>query len=882
MAETLPGTVPDKLQPHNIEAENAVLGSLLIDPDAIIRVASFLAPQDFYVERHGWVYEAVRDLHERREPADLVTLTDELERREQLDEVGGSSYLTDLINVTPTSIHVEFYARIVERTAVLRRLIAAAGDIARLAYQDTDNVREVVDRAEEIIFGVASRHIDRDLRPIHQVLEKFHERIEYLQQHQGELVGVPTGLVDLDKVLGGLQRSDMIVMAGRPGMGKTSLALSVALQAARLHQKRVAIFSLEMSDEQVVQRLVSAETGIDSQRIRLGNIYQDEWPTFIQATNILSGTQVFIDDTPAISALELRTKARRLHAEHGLDLLIVDYLQLMRGESRSENRQQEISFISRSIKGLARELDVPILALSQLSRQVDSRHDKRPMLSDLRESGCLTGDTLVFTPETGRYVPIRELVGKSDFQVTGLDPATWLTQPVTASRGFCTGVKPIFRLTTKLGRTVRATANHKFLTIHGWKRLDELNTDSYIALPRSLSNLDEGSMSNAELGLLGHLIGDGCTLPGHAIQYTTREKDLADTVVKLATELFGSEISPRIKRERTWYQVYLSSTRHHTHNVKSVVTEWLEGLGVFGLRSHEKRVPDRVFEQSASQIATFLRHLWATDGCIHLDQGEKHYANVYYATSSERLAHNVQSLLLRVGVNARVVMRGQNGKGRNQFHVVVSGKSELEQFLNVVDTVGAYKTKHLLAIKQYLAHRSENTNRDVIPRDVWRMYAVPAMQAQGLTTRQMQAELGNRYCGTALYKQNLSRDRAARLAGVVNSPEIMHLAQSDVYWDKIVSIEADGTEEVFDLTVPGLHNFVANDIIVHNSIEQDADVVLFIYRDDVYNPETEVPNIAEIIVAKHRSGPTGIINAFFRKNLAQFVDLESATHTLDY
>jgi replicative DNA helicase len=392
MANVETSTVPDKLQPHNIEAEEAVLGSLLIDPDAVIRVSTFLQPTDFYVERHNWVYEAVLELHERRQPADLVTLSDELERRNQLDEVGGAAYLTSLMNVTPTSIHVEFYGRIVERTAVLRRLIDAAGKIAQLAYQDNDDVEQVVDRAEEIIFGISERRVDRDLRPIRNVLDQYYDRIEYLYQHQGEIIGIPTGLADLDKLLGGLQRSDMVVMAGRPGMGKTSLALSVALQAARRWQKRVALFSLEMSDEQLVQRLVSAETGIDSQRLRLGNIKADEWATFYQAIRLLSETSIYIDDTPAVSALELRTKARRLHAEHGLDLLIVDYLQLMRGGSRNENRQQEISFISRSIKALARELNIPVLALSQLSRQVESRHDKRPMLSDLRESGSIEQD----------------------------------------------------------------------------------------------------------------------------------------------------------------------------------------------------------------------------------------------------------------------------------------------------------------------------------------------------------------------------------------------------------------------------------------------------------------------------------------------------------
>lgn len=1136
MTNVSSAAVPDKLQPHNVESEEAVLGSLLIDPDAILRISTFLQPNDFYVERHNWVYEAIRDLHERREPADLVTLTDELERRSQLDEIGGAAYLTSLINATPTSIHVEYYARIVERTAVLRRLIDAAGKIAKLAYQDTEDVEEVVDRAEEIIFGISDRRIERDLRPIRQVLDTYYDRVEYLYQHRGEYIGIPTGLTDLDKLLGGLQRSDMIVLAGRPGMGKcvtadtqlvdpqtgdliaieelvrcrraslltltedfklqsaqasdfvddgfkpvyrvvtalgreikatlthpfltvngwcsldnlkvgdliavprvipvfgnydapehevkalaylvadgcltgrtpqftnsnprlrqdfstaalqfpatkvrlkdsrgqrtptihvsgdltsinanrthfaqqlgnimqqsswsqarlaeavdvspglvaqwitgkcapspssqafdqlcdllnvspaqltpdglvsiswngpnsltvwlqeqgawgksaaekdipgcvyrytrpklalflnrlfacdgsiyiqlgkqavvsystvslklargvqhlllrfgiivklrhrrvkyegayrpayelritgvsnlqlfieeigafgkeeaiakvqtyiqettantntdtiplevwnhikqakgnrtwrnlydemglppganihvdqrapsrdrvlaigqtlesnhltnlaqsdiywdkisnieylgeqqvydltvpdthnfvaddmivhnTSLALSIALQAARRWQKRVALFSLEMSDEQVVQRLVSAETGIDSQRLRLGNIKEDEWTTFYQAIRLLSETFIYIDDTPALSAMELRAKARRLHAEHGLDLLIVDYLQLMRGGARSENRQQEISLISRSIKALARELNIPILALSQLSRQVESRHDKRPLLSDLRESGCLTGDTLIYLPDTGRYVPIRELAGKADFQVASVNPKTWKLEAGTVTRAFCTGVKPVYRLTTQLGRTVRATANHKFLTICGWKRLDELEDDERIALPRLVVGPSTQSMSNAELALLGHLIG--------------------------------------------------------------------------------------------------------------------------------------------------------------------------------------------------------NDN---------------------------------------------SRERAVKLAQAVQSDEIALLAESNIYWDKIASIESDGDEEVFDLTVSELHNFVANDIVVHNSIEQDADVVLFIYRDDVYNPDTEFPNIAELIVSKHRSGPTGIFSAYFKKHLAQFVDLEVRTQPLEY
>jgi len=382
----------ERLPPQNVEAEEAVLGALLIDPDAIIRVATLLKPTDFYREKNGWIYDATLALHERREPIDFLTVCDELDRREQLDEIGGAGFITSLINAVPTSIHAEHYARIIERTATRRRLIEAAGEIAGLAYQEADDVNEVVDRAEQVLFGVSERRIARELVPIRQVLSAYYDRIEYLTRHRGEMIGVPTGFTDLDRLLGGLQRSDMVILAARPSVGKTSLALSVAHNAAKRFHQRVAFFSLEMSSEQVVQRLISAETGINSQRLRRGEIAQDEWGRFMKAASDLSESLFYIDDTPGISALELRTKARRLHAEVGVDLLVVDYLQLMRGDFRSENRVQEISSISRALKALARELNVPVLALSQLSRGVEARTDKRPILSDLRESGALEQD----------------------------------------------------------------------------------------------------------------------------------------------------------------------------------------------------------------------------------------------------------------------------------------------------------------------------------------------------------------------------------------------------------------------------------------------------------------------------------------------------------
>jgi replicative DNA helicase len=611
----------------------------------------------------------------------------------------------------------------------------------------------------------------------------------------------------------------------------TSLQNAIALTAARRHGKRVAIFNLEMSGEQLVQRMIAAETRIDSQRLRRGQLYDHEWPIFLEAIGRLSETHIFIDDTPSITPLQLRTKCRRLYAEHGLDLVMIDYLQLMSSDRTNNNRVMEISEISRSLKTLARELDAPVLAAAQLSRAVESRAEKRPVLSDLRDSGCLTGDTLVTLAENGRRVPIRDLDGQSGFCVWALNEETMKLETAVVSRAFSTGIKPVYRLTTQLGRTIKATANHKFRTFDGWKRLDELQKNDFLALPRLVPTLRVQTMQDAELALLGHLIGDGCVLPRHAIQYTTREKDLAELVARLGQQLFGDEISPRIRQERTWYQVYLASTRHHTHGVRNAVSEWFDELEIFGLRSHEKRVPELIFEQPEASIAIFLRHLWATDGCIRMRGGKRPYPAIYYASSSFQLAADVQSLLLRLGITTRLKTQPQGQKGRNQYHVIVGGRPDIERFVNVVGTVGAYKTTSLRQIQQHINHRVENTNRDVIPNIMWRKFVVPAMQANGITSRQMQAEIGQAYCGTSLYKQNVSRGRAARVAQAVHSDELMALAESDVYWDKIASIEFEGESEVYDLTVPGPHKFVANDNITHHTNEQQSHNLIFFYRD---------------------------------------------------
>jgi len=383
----------ERLPPQNIEAEQSVLGSLLIDPDAMVTVGSFLRPEDFYRETHGMVYDAIRTLNERHIAADFVTVVDELERRDQLETVGGASYLSSLINAVPTSVHVEHYARIIERQSTLRRLIAAAGQIAALAYEDQGEVDQVIDKAEQLLFEVSQRRISRELVHIKELIADYYDHVEFMLEHPGESFGLPVGFTDLDRLLGGLQKSDLIIIAARPSMGKSSLAISMAVNSAVKSNAVVALFTLEMSGEQVAQRMLQGRAGIPSDKLRKGNISELEWDHFTKASADLSEVQIFIDDTPSPSPTEIRTKARRLMAEKGLDLIIIDYLQLMQAsDRRSENRVQEISYISRALKGVARDLNVPVIALSQLSRAVESRENKMPVLSDLRESGSIEQD----------------------------------------------------------------------------------------------------------------------------------------------------------------------------------------------------------------------------------------------------------------------------------------------------------------------------------------------------------------------------------------------------------------------------------------------------------------------------------------------------------
>lgn len=405
--------------PYSQEAEEATIGAILINPVAYFGVAAFLQADDFFLLRHRYIWQALQRLSERDEPIEYLTLIEELRDIGKLDEIGGPAYITQLINSTPTSVHAEVYARLVERAATRRRLISASDQIKALALNEEITIEQVISDSEAKLFDVTERQLSKELIPMREAISAYYDRIEHLMRYQDEALGLPSGFKDLDKLLGGLQKSDLIIFAGRPGMGKTSWLLSAAVNMARLGA-RIAVFSMEMGVEQIVQRLVSMEAGINSQNLRSGQLTAQEWSRFVHAAGNLSSFRLFIDDTPAMNPIQMRTKCHRLAREHGLDLVIVDYLQLMNaGGAYANNRVQEISFISRSMKEMARELNVPVLSAAQLSRAVEQRQDKRPVLSDLRESGSIEQDSdiVIFLYRDEVYNEATEFPNQADLIV---------------------------------------------------------------------------------------------------------------------------------------------------------------------------------------------------------------------------------------------------------------------------------------------------------------------------------------------------------------------------------------------------------------------------------------------------------------------------------
>ena len=1039
----------ERTPPHDVPAEQCVLGGMLLSKDAISDVIEVIRPADHYRPAHQLIHEAILDLYGRGEPADAITVANELTRRGEIARVGGAPYLHTLIASVPTAANAGYYARIVRERAILRRLVEAGTRIVQFGYAGEADADDLVDRAQAEVYAVTDRRTSEDYHSLSEIMPGALDEIEAIGSRGGDLTGVPTGFTDLDHLTNGLHPGQMIVIAARPAVGKalaldtplptptgwttmgevrvgdhligadgkptqvvaatevmhdrpcyevefddgevivadenhqwltwdsprtggrgfsglvppqvvttgaiartlrrdmalrrsnhavaltaplqrpvaglpvpahflsaaprehprwryiadvravpsrpvrcvqvdsqdhlylagrgmipthnSTLALDFARAAAIKHNIATVLFSLEMGRNEITMRLLSAEARVPLSTMRTGQMNDDDWARLARRMSEVADAPLYIDDSPNMSLMEIRAKCRRLKQRNDLKFVIIDYLQLMSSPKRVENRQQEVSEMSRSLKLLAKELEVPVIALSQLNRGPEQRTDKRPLLSDLRESGCMTEDTTLLRADTGAPVTFGELMRDGGEGVSVWSVDEWqrlVSAPIT--KVFASGTKEVYRLRLASGREVKASANHPFLTFSGWTPLGDLRPGERLAIPRRVPEpIDAGlGWSVYRIGLLAHLIGDGCVIHKQPVHYTSNdEENLAFVETAAATE-FG--ISPRRVAQKTWWHTYLPAPHHCTHGRGNPLHTWFRELGIEGLRSHEKRLPAAIYSASDAEICLFLRHLWATDGCVWLGAPGRSAAKVYYASSSRELAYGVAHLLARLGIIARI-RQVQKAAYQPGYHVIVADGPSLRTFCG---RVGVHGRRGELAnrLAAVLEGRVTNTNVDTIPIGVWNMVKAERIRA-GLTDRQFQAAIGTHYCGTTLYKSCPSRERLMRCAEVLGSETLREIASSDVYWDRIVSIEPLGPQPVYDATVKGTHNFVADGLLAHNSIEQDSDVVILLHREDLYERESPRAGEADLIVAKHRNGPTMTVTVAFQGHYSRFVDM---------
>lgn len=856
--------------PHSVEAEQSVLGGLMLDSSAWDQVADVVQAADFYRPDHRLIFDAIGALARDGNPVDVVTVSEQLERHGKLGDAGGLAYVSTLARDTPTAANIRSYADIVRERSLLRALIQAGGDIVTSVFQSGgQTARDLVDRAEQRVFEIAERGArSRDgAIPARVLLPGLIDKIDDWYHNPNRLRGLPSGFTELDRKTGGFRPGDLVIVAGRPSMGKTTLAVNMAEFAALDSETRasVAIFSMEMPAEQLLLRMMSSVGHVPLVKVRSGKMDGSDWDRITGASQQLGDARIFIDETPALTPTELRARARRVARENkGLSLVVIDYLQLMQVPGNNENRATEIAEISRGLKALAKELQVPVIALSQLNRGVEQRVEKKPVMSDLRE--CVTGDTLVCLA-SGERKPIRELVGQTP-EVWALDRS----QKVVAARSDCVwkvGRRPVFEMRLASGRSLRATGEHRVYAGDGWTTVSKLAPGARVALARELPEPEETTRwPDHEVVLLGHLVGDGSYLNHQPLRYTTASEENSMAVAG-AAELFGCRATRHAGRGQ-WHQLVISGNGNRWHS--RGVARWLKDLGIFGQRSHEKHLPESVFRLPNDQIALLLRHLWATDGSVIVrPEGERGSSRIYFASCSERLARDVLALLLRLGIVARL-RRLVSGTARPWFTVDVSGGECQQRFCEYVGGFGP-RAEPVRALARRLSSRPAYTRLDTLPAAAFEQVQAE-MVARGISGREMARLRGTAYAGPSQFAYSPSRETLRSYAELLGSEELADWPRSQIFWDRVVEVVYAGDEEVFDLTVTGYENWIADGVVSHNSgaIEQDADMILLIYREEVYDKNTPKRGMAEINLVKHRNGEIGEFVLTFQGEYTRFVN----------
>jgi replicative DNA helicase len=661
-----------------------------------------------------------------------------------------------------------------------------------------------------------------------------------------------------------------LYLAGR-GMVPThnsTLGLDFMRSCSIKHRLASVIFSLEMSKSEIVMRLLSAEAKIKLSDMRSGRMNDDDWTRLARRMSEISEAPLYIDDSPNLTMMEIRAKARRLRQKADLRLIVVDYMQLMTSGKKVESRQVEVSEFSRHLKLLAKELEVPVVAISQLNRGPEQRTDKKPMLADLRESGCLTAATRILRADTGTEVTFGELMQ------TGERPLVWslderlrmVARPMT--NVFPSGRKEVFRLRLASGREVEATGNHPFMKLDGWTPLEQLKIGDRIASPRRVPEpVDTQRMPDSEVILLAHMIGDGSCVKSQPIRYASVDEANLVAVTVSAAHFGVTAVRDEYPAARVT-TLRLPSPDRLARGRRNPIAAWLNGFGLFGRRSYEKFVPEAVFRAPNDQVALFLRHLWATDGSVRWD-AKVGLGRIYYASTSRQLVDDVAQLLLRLGIQSRIT-RVRKANYRACWHLWIDRAGNQTAFLTKIGVHGARGKSAEFVLKQ-LQSRIRRPGADTVPVEVWgKVREVVADKA--FSSGELKVVMKTRFCDSRL-RHAPGGSLLHRMAAILEDVEIHALATSDVFWDRIVDITSTGEQDVYDGTVDGTHNFVANGINLHNSLEQDADVVILLHRPDAFERDDPRGGEADFILAKHRNGPTKTVTVAHQLHLSRFANM---------
>jgi replicative DNA helicase len=850
--------------PHSLDAEKAVLGCLLVEGTRFLDIGDRLAAGDFYRAAHQTIYSAIRDMAARGEHIDDLTVKEYLEQRHQLDDVGGPAYLFSLFDGMPRGFNLEAAVRIVRDRADKARLAAAARRILTDVQESQDDARTVIDRAERLIFEVAQQDARGDFIPAATLVADGIPEIEQLLDAKTRATGVRTGFDEFDELTRGLHPGTLVILAARPSMGKSAWALQVAYHAAT-SGTTVGFLSLEMSRHELFLRLVASVGRIDGHRLQSGYVNQTDYGRLGDTFSQIADSSLWVDDSAVVSVLDVRGKARRLAAKQGLGLLVIDYLQLMQ-LGRAENRNLAIAEASRGLKLVARELGIPVLALSQLSRETERRGDKRPMLSDLRD--CLPGDArLVMADGTLRRVeeivssPLGEL-GK----VLALDADWRIThRPITGA--WPVGQRDMVQVTTATGRILKCSTEHQIFTEHGWQPASQIAVGTLAGLPRHLPQLTTPSspMTEDQALLLGWLVGDGCFHGSPALTVATKAE--ADMAVALGHRTFDLTATIRAEHPRTSACRVVFSMGRLCGAGGNPMTRWLRSLGVWKSAGEHKHVPSAVFAASDLSVSAFLRGLFHADGTCAVSVAKRR-PTVKLSTISERLARDVHLLLMRFGIVATVRAYNHKSSGfrtrvTRSWTVGIYTNREIEKFLRLIGFLGEKQARAMTRFRRVKERSSGHIDR------------LPPFVNQRITALRRARGLSHRALGWRVQgKKGMSRSQCGVLAELLGDAVLRRWATSDILWDRIVAVEPLDAETVFDLTVGDLHNFVVDGFITHNSgaLEQDADLVVFIHRPEVYGATPDTAGLAEIIVSKQRNGPTGTVKLAWRKAETRFDD----------